>query len=222
MLPTGSKETLAFWLRPDNGLGTLYAEVFWEPPECQHWCEDEVEALFSGYLRDSVIIVAHVDNVNTMLEAPRRRCLGFAAAVPLTTSRPFGTTAQSTNAGTDPASAELVLDASFFATYGIDASRAWYVADLGVCHSARRRGIASALLALACNAAPLDALYSVLRVSSSKDYAIELYRRAGFTLLQGFVQHAFFHVQGADTPVPIQKHMMAKPLSGLSPVINVA
>lgn len=90
MIPTGEKETLALWLRPENGLGTLYAQVFGEPPECQHWSEDALEALFSEYLRDGIIIVAHVDHVNTVLEAPGRLCLGFSAAVPLTTGRPFG------------------------------------------------------------------------------------------------------------------------------------
>ena len=91
------------------------------------------------------------------------------------------------------------------------------MADLGVCPSVRRRGVASALLALACNVAPMGALYSVIRVSSSKDYAMELYIRAGFTLLEGFVQDAFYHIQGSDTPLPIQKRLMAKPLSGLAP-----
>lgn len=55
----------------------------------------------------------------------------------------------------------------------------------------------------------------LLRVSESavKDFALQIYERAGFVLLEGVRQEAPFRVSGMEAPVLLTKLLMIRSLS---------
>jgi ribosomal protein S18 acetylase RimI-like enzyme len=186
----------------DAGLCALYAEVFGEPPEFQQWSADEVKRLFSAYFERGRVVLA--------VCASSSRCIGFVATTPLVNASLFGQSAMAT--GPTP---HVVLDSAFFAARDIDASTAQYVADLGVAAGFRRRGLASRLLHAATTLVQpvLPRSHVLLRVSAVKDFALQLYERAGFVLLEGVRQEVPFRVSGIEAPVLLTKLLMVKSLS---------
>lgn len=196
-----SRASLEEWLALDGGLCEVYAACFGEPPECQRWDRQDVQRVMTEFFETGCVILAYTCGA---IEASAR-CIGFVAAVPFRGISSIGKEAIDNATG-----AMLRLDEAYFSTLGIDVPIAWYVADLGVSADFRRGGIGTRLLELACTAAPAETPQILLQVSRTKDFAIQLYQRAGFTLLDSFRREVPFKSLMSGDPVLITKQLMCK------------
>ncbi|HEY9861417.1 MAG TPA: GNAT family N-acetyltransferase [Candidatus Obscuribacterales bacterium] len=138
----------------------LYQEVFAEPPECQVWLESELIAIFNQYVAEGHLFLAEANS----------KVIGFCAAIPLTASKIW-------HSGASDGFIKYTLDAeTLYFKFGIDALHSWYIPDLGVASSHRKRGVATQLMQVAMQAgAPI-----LIRVSLCRKGAIALYKKLGF------------------------------------------
>lgn len=197
-----SEDELQSWLFRDGGLCAVYAEVFGEPPERQEWSQEAVTQLFGEYQRSGIVVVSFSQPL-TPEELPR--CTGFIAALPLRRSKIFGSN------GVVTSTHETVqFEDTFFTSVGVAVDSCFYIADLGVSSTSRRKGVATSLLDSLHAALPSTNRSTILRVSASKEYAVSLYEKLGFTIVEGVHQEAMFHIQGLVDPQPVQKRIMIK------------
>lgn len=139
-----------------DGFVAAYKEAFAGPPYFEHYAEAEVlEEVWYPHRRDGIVILAHDD----------LQVVGFGCAVPVLKA---------------PADVQEFLDVHEDDTFPAELDRTWYMSELGVLESHRRRGIGYELVRqrmLAINKRG-DTHY-VFRTAAEGSNSIHLYQKIG-------------------------------------------
>ena len=180
-----------------------------------------MSALFEEYWNaGGVILLTYKEFNNLDIESKDTNTniiglvVGFAIIIPFTKSSILKIKATLLETGTN-----FDLDRGYFKdNYGIDIDISWYIADLGVDKSLRRHGIATKLIDLVCSLIPeqksnkdneCNSRHILMRVSKGKDFALSLYIKVGFTLMDSFKQDAVYNSSITGTTI-IEKVIMWK------------
>jgi len=193
-----SSETLKTALQVD-GLCELYDAVFGGPPDHQQWGAAEVNRWFGElFEKGKILLVYNPEN---------HKCVGFCAVLPFVLASAYNN-GENQGFSTHPFTDPFPLNQEFWSGQGIDITDAWYIAELGVASTLRRRGIAQYLLQEAVAVVPPEVKHVLLRVTCHNESANSLYEKIGFTSFQFYTQTIVPTVWGA--PLTLAKKFMYK------------
>lgn len=139
-----------------EGFIAAYQEAFAGPPYFEHYSHEEVlEEVWNPHLHDGIIILAYDD----------LQVVGFGCAIPVLKA---------------PADVKKFLIQHENQTFPAELSRTWYMSELGVLESYRRRGIGYQLVKHRMQAiSDRGDTHYVFRTAAEGSNSIHLYQKIG-------------------------------------------